>query len=72
MVFTDFGVLILGAGKKLLQNVYRALKPNGTFIFDFLSDTGIEMKVAEKSWGIGERGFWKDSLHLILSDIQRQ
>jgi len=68
MVFTDFGVLIPEARKTLLQNVYRALKPGGIFIFDVLSDKDIEMKVAEKSWGMEERGFWKDRLHLILSD----
>ncbi|AKB76488.1 hypothetical protein MSHOH_0005 [Methanosarcina horonobensis HB-1 = JCM 15518] len=68
MVFTDFGVLIPKARKTLLQNVYKALKPGGTFIFDVLSDKNIEMKVAEKSWVIEERGFWKDRPHLILSD----
>jgi len=68
MVFTDFGVLIPEARKKLLHNVYRALKPGGTFIFDVLSDKDIETKVAEKSWGVEERGFWKDRPHLILSD----
>ena len=68
MVFTDFGVLIPDARKKLLQNVYRALKPGGIFIFDVLSDKDIEMKVAEKSWGVEECGFWKDSPHLFLSD----
>ncbi|MHC1756188.1 MAG: class I SAM-dependent methyltransferase [Methanosarcina sp.] len=68
MVFTDFGVLMPEARKTLLQNVYRALKPDGIFIFDVLSDKDIEMKVAEKSWGMEERGFWKDRPHLILSD----
>jgi len=68
MVFTDFGVLIPEARKILLQNVYRALKPGGIFIFDVLSDKDIEMKVAAKSWGMEERGFWKDKPHLILSD----
>jgi len=64
MVFTDFGVLIPEARKTLLQNVHRALKPGGTFIFDVLSDKDIETKVAEKSWGVEERGFWKDRPHL--------
>ncbi|MCQ1536777.1 class I SAM-dependent methyltransferase [Methanosarcina sp. KYL-1] len=68
MVFTDFGVLLPQERKTLLQNVYRALKPGGTFIFDVLSDKDIEMKVAKKSWEMEESGFWKDKPYLILSD----
>lgn len=68
MIFTDFGVLTPVARKTLLQNVYRALKPNGTFIFDVLSDKEIEKKVTEKSWEMEERGFWKDKPHLVLSN----
>lgn len=68
MLFTDFGVLTPVARKTLLQNVYRALKPNGTFIFDVLSDKDIELKVGEKSWEMEEYGFWKDRPYLVLSD----
>lgn len=68
MIFTDFGVLTPVARETLLQNIYRALKPNGTFIFDVLSDKDIEMKVTEKSWEMEERGFWKDRTHLVLSN----
>ncbi|MDW5551407.1 class I SAM-dependent methyltransferase [Methanosarcina sp.] len=68
MLFTDFGVLTPIARKTLLQNVYRALKPNGTFIFDVLSDKDIELKVSEKSWEMEEYGFWKDRPYLVLSD----
>jgi len=68
MLFTDFGVLTPVARKTLLQNVYRALKPNGTFIFDVLSDKDIELKVGEKSWEMEECGFWKDRPYLVLSD----
>jgi SAM-dependent methyltransferase len=68
MIFTDFGVLIPQEREILLQNVYRALKPGGTFIFDVLSDKNIELKTAEKSWEVEESGFWKDKPHLVLSD----
>ncbi|WP_170943439.1 class I SAM-dependent methyltransferase [Methanosarcina spelaei] len=68
MLFTDFGVLTPVARKTLLQNVYRALKPNGTFIFDVLSDKDIKLKVTEKSWEMEKYGFWKDRPHLVLSD----
>lgn len=68
MIFTDFGVLTPMARETLLQNIYRALKPGGTFIFDVLSDKDIETKIANKSWEVEESGFWKDSPHLILSD----
>jgi 2-polyprenyl-3-methyl-5-hydroxy-6-metoxy-1,4-benzoquinol methylase len=34
MIFTDFGVLVPQERETLLQNIYRALKPGGTFVFD--------------------------------------
>lgn len=68
MSFTDFGVLTPVARKTLLQNIYRALKPKGIFIFDVLSDKDIELKVGEKSWEMEKYGFWKDRPYLVISD----
>jgi ubiquinone/menaquinone biosynthesis C-methylase UbiE len=68
MIYTDFGVLVPQEREVVLQNVYRALKYGGTFVFDVLSEKDIEMKITEKSWGIEESGFWKDKPYLILSD----
>jgi SAM-dependent methyltransferase len=68
MVFTDFGVLKPYERETLIRNVYRALKPGGTFIFDVLSDRNLETKVSQRSWEIEESGFWMDNPYLILSD----
>jgi ubiquinone/menaquinone biosynthesis C-methylase UbiE len=68
MVFTDFGVLKPHERETLIRNVYRALKPGGTFIFDVLSDRNLETKVSERTWEMEESGFWKNSPYLLLSD----
>lgn len=68
MVFTDIGVLKPHEREILIRNVYRALKPGGTFIFDVLSDRNLETKVSERTWEMEESGFWKESPYLIISD----
>lgn len=68
MVFTDFGVLKPYEREMLIRNVYRALKPGGTFIFDVLSDRNLETKVSERTWEMEESGFWKSRPYLMLSD----
>ncbi|WDP91254.1 MAG: class I SAM-dependent methyltransferase [Desulfobacter sp.] len=67
MIFTDFGVLVPGDRDRLLENIYRALKPGGTFIFDVLNERFLE-KPVEKSWQAEKCGFWRETPHLALSD----
>ena len=68
MVFTNIGVLKPHEREIVIRNVYRALKPGGTFIFDVLSDRNLETKVSERTWEVEESGFWKESPYLIISD----
>lgn len=68
MIFTDFGVLTPAERTVLLENVYRALKPGGRFIFDVLNDTFLE-KAGKKEWQLAESGFWRDKPYLALSDF---
>lgn len=68
LIYTDFGVLVPEDRDKLLSNIYNALKPGGTLIFDVLSDQDIDKKVSPKSWEITEQGFWKNGTYLALSD----
>ncbi len=67
MIYTDFGVLIPDDRKRLLQNVFHALKPGGIFIFDVLNDKNLDVKFPEQqSWDVSNGGFWRESPYLEL------
>lgn len=68
MIFTDFGVLVPETRKKVLANVYRALKPGGVFCFDFLNDSYPISEVGNRGWEICNGGFWKKDPYLILQE----
>lgn len=59
MIYCDFGVLSKAKRKLMLQKVYKALKPEGYFIFDIWSNNHQELNRNYKSWDIKESGgFW--------------
>ena len=69
MIFCDFDVLIPEERTRLLQNIYRALKPGGIFIFDTLNPLAPEkMNIPGKTWDAAVTGFWKDEPYLVLSE----
>lgn len=68
MIYTDFGVLLPDERENLLFKINKALKPEGKFIFDVLSDHNIEQKVTPKNWELEENGFWKNRPYLNLSN----
>lgn len=68
LIFTDLGVLSPDERDRLIQNIKKALKPGGLFIFDLLNDKNLESKVSPKHWEIQEKGFWKDTPYLALSE----
>lgn len=68
LIYADLGVLFPQERKKLLKNIYAALKPNGKLIFDVLKDTDIEHKKTPKNWEACKSGFWKNSPYLALSE----
>jgi 2-polyprenyl-3-methyl-5-hydroxy-6-metoxy-1,4-benzoquinol methylase len=67
MIFTDFCVLEPRDRDILLQNVFRALKPGGTFLFDVMNDdyAGIS---ESRSWEAADKGFWSPCPYLALSE----
>lgn len=67
MIFTDFGVLSPVDRNVLLENVYRALKPGGRFVFDVLNEGFLE-KPGEREWQVAKSGFWRPGPYLVLSD----
>ncbi|MBN2774641.1 MAG: hypothetical protein JXR31_10360, partial [Prolixibacteraceae bacterium] len=48
--------------------IKKVLKPGGIFIFDVLNDRGLEQKVSPKSWETAEKGHWRNSPYLALSE----
>ena len=67
MIFTDFGVLDPDQRISLLQNVYRVLKPGGTFLFDVLNDN-YAGTADYRSWETAEKGFWRPTTYLALHE----
>jgi len=67
-IFTDFGVLLPDERSQLLQQVSKLLKPGGIFIFDVLNDKDLDLKISPNNWEAAEKGFWKDSPYVALSN----
>jgi 2-polyprenyl-3-methyl-5-hydroxy-6-metoxy-1,4-benzoquinol methylase len=69
LVYTDFCVLIPSERKKLLGNIYKALKPDGIFIFDAINKKHFEQKFQEyNTWSFETKGFWKNAPYLELNN----
>lgn len=66
MIFTDFGVLFPDQQASLLDRVWRALKPGGSFVFDVLN-TGWRPD-GIRAWEACEKGFWRPHPYLLLSE----
>jgi 2-polyprenyl-3-methyl-5-hydroxy-6-metoxy-1,4-benzoquinol methylase len=68
LIYTDLGVLTPLERELLIEKIYRALKKGGLFIFDVLKDTDLESRCSPKNWETSDKGFWKDSPYLALSE----
>ncbi len=69
LIYTDFGVLIPAEREKLLSIIHKALKPNGTFIFDVINNNNTEQIFQEnKTWAFEANGFWKETAYLELAN----
>ena len=68
MIFTDFGVLVPEARNKVLDNIYRALKPGGIYCFDFINESYPISEVGNREWEICNGGFWRKAPYLVLQE----
>jgi len=68
MIFTDFGVLTPDQQKKILENIHRALKPGGVFIFDVLNTAWLDTVPLTRTWEASPSGFWRPWPYLSLSE----
>ena len=68
LIFTDFGVLTPDQRKILLNNIYRALKPGGTFLFDVLNENSDMIESESRNWELAGKGFWRNHPYLALTE----
>ncbi|MCH4889063.1 methyltransferase domain-containing protein [Acidaminobacter sp. JC074] len=68
MIYCDFGVLSNEDRQGLIDNIIKALKPGGIFIFDALNEAAIRKMRFEKSWDVSEGGFWQPGPYTSLSE----
>lgn len=67
LIYCDYGVLSDEARLKILNNIYRALKPGGMLIFDVFTPRNYDGKKESKEWFVSEKnGFFKEDEYLCL------
>jgi len=68
LIYGDFCPLSPEQRSRLLQNVHRALKPEGKFVLD-VSTRELRKKYGNRNgWQARETGFWKPGPHLMLEE----
>jgi SAM-dependent methyltransferase len=68
LIYGDFCPLNPEQRAKLLQNVYRALKPEGKFVLDVSTREQRKRLGNKNNWYALENGFWKPGPHLVLEE----
>ncbi len=68
LIYRDFSALLETERDKLLELVYKALKPGGKFIFDVSRIKEIDEKELTKDWALQQDSFWSEKKHLVLED----
>jgi SAM-dependent methyltransferase len=66
LIFGDFCPLAPEQRARLLQNVYRSLKPGGYFVLDVSTREHRKKYGNINKWYVAENGFWKPGVHLVL------
>lgn len=66
LIYGDFCPLSPEKRSKLLQNVHRALKPDGLFVLDVSTRVHRQRYGRRNAWYATENGFWKAGPHLVL------
>lgn len=67
LIYCDYPALIPEERNELLRRVYRALKPNGLFVFDVFTSLSHAGRRENKSWAMYPNGgFWSAKPHICL------
>lgn len=68
LIYGDFCPLSPSQRARLLQNVQRALKPNGRFVLDVTTRECRKKYGNTNHWYAAQSGFWKPGPHLVLEE----
>jgi SAM-dependent methyltransferase len=68
LIYGDFCPLNPEQRTTLLNNAYRALKPNGKFVLDVSTREHRKKHGNKNRWQALESGFWKPGPHLVLEE----
>lgn len=68
LIYGDFCPLNPEQRKTLLQNIHRALKPNGKFVLDVTTRECRRKYGNQNRWYAAQSGFWKPGPHLVLEE----
>lgn len=68
LIYGDFCPLSPEQRRRLLKNVYRALKPGGSFVLDVTTPIHRKRYGSRNGWYAVETGFWKPGPHLVLEE----
>jgi SAM-dependent methyltransferase len=68
LIYGDFCPLTPDQRATLLNNVRRALKPGGRFVFDVSTRVHRKRYGNRNAWGAYPSGFWKPGPHLVLEE----
>lgn len=68
LIYLDFCVLLPDERDRLLEKIYRSLKPGGLFIFDVVNGKNLNKKILSQSWEIQKSGFWRNTSYIALSN----
>jgi SAM-dependent methyltransferase len=68
MIYLDFCALIPRERDQVLENICRALKKGGLFIFDVNNPKNIDKKMISQGWEVSSGGFWRNGPYMALSN----
>jgi SAM-dependent methyltransferase len=68
LIYGDFCPLSPGQRARLMRNVHRALKPDGSFVLDVTTPEHRKRFANRNGWYASEGGFWRPGLHLVLEE----
>lgn len=68
LIYCDLGVFPPQEARKILERIYRALKPGGKFIFDLYSRREFARQAERRHWEYNEYGLFKPEPYLLFQE----